>query len=56
MSLDKLNLKNYRPISNLTFVSKVVQKAVCEQLVEYVNGNGHLPLHQSGNSLTASDV
>ena len=34
-SLDKLDLKNYRPMSNLTFVSKVVEKVACEQLMVY---------------------
>jgi len=46
-SLDKLDLKNYRPIANLTFVSKVVEKVACEQLTEYLNDNNLLPVHQS---------
>lgn len=46
-SLNQLELKNYRPISNLTFISKIVEKAVCEQLSEYLTGNGLLPRHQS---------
>jgi len=47
VSLNKLDLKNYRPISNLTFVSKVVEKVACEQLMEYLNDNNLLPVHQS---------
>ena len=34
---DPSAVKNYRPISYLTFMSKVVEKLVCRQLVAYLN-------------------
>ena len=33
-SLDYKEFKNFRPISNLTFLSKVIEKAVALQLVD----------------------
>jgi hypothetical protein len=38
-SLDKDILKNYRPVSNLSFVSKVIEKAAMSQISEHVNVN-----------------
>jgi hypothetical protein len=46
--LDGDVLNNYRPISNLSFLSKVVEKLISMQLLTYLNGNGLLPDHQSG--------
>ena len=34
---DPADVKNYRPISHLTFMSKVVERLVCRQLVAYLN-------------------
>ena len=34
--LDSDSLKNYRPISNLTFISKVIEKVVSERLNEHL--------------------
>ena len=31
-------LHNYRPISQLTFVSKILEKIVSKQLINYLNG------------------
>ena len=44
--LDPL-LKNYRPVSNLPFVSKVAEKAVINQLMDYCTVNNLLPDNQS---------
>ena len=33
-------LKNYRPVSNLTYVSKLIERAVNNQLVSYLTQNG----------------
>ena len=41
------DLKNYRPISNLGFVSKLLERAVNTQLLMYLNENELLPSVQS---------
>ena len=41
-------MKNYRPISNLSFMSKVVERIVVRQLSEYFTANSLLPKFQSG--------
>ena len=38
---------NFRPVSNLTFLSKVVEKAVARQLTERLSTHSLLPCHQS---------
>ena len=35
--LDVDELKNYRPVSNLTFVSKLVERVVSPRLVSYLD-------------------
>ena len=37
--LDKENLKNYRPISNLSYVSKLIEKVVARQMTNYFSSN-----------------
>ena len=44
---DPTDAKNYRPISNLTFISKVVERLVCRQLVSFLEKNGLIPSLQS---------
>ena len=44
----KLTLKNSRPVSDLPFVSKIVEKAVLSQLFKHCEGNVTLPNLQSG--------
>ena len=34
-----LVLKNYRPVSNLPFLSKILEKIVVDQLTTYTNEN-----------------
>ena len=46
--LDLSDPSNYRPISNLSFISKLVERAVHRQLSNYVESNSLLPLVQSG--------
>ena len=36
-SLDKDKLKNYRPVSNLHFISKVIEKLVAKRLEEHMS-------------------
>jgi len=47
-SLDKNDITNYRPVSNLSFISKVVERIVAKQLLTYLTDNCLLPLNQSG--------
>ena len=44
---DDTSLSNYRPVSNLSFVSKVCEKAALSQLSEHINQNCLLPPCQS---------
>ena len=46
-SLDPESLKNYRPVSNLAFLSKVLEKAVVSQLNTYLKENSLLEPAQS---------
>jgi len=45
--LDTADMSNYRPVSNLGFMSKVVEHAVAIRLNDYLIGNNLLPRHQS---------
>ena len=38
-TLDKEGLQNYRPVSNLPFASKLVEKVVARQINDHVDGN-----------------
>ena len=40
-------MSNYRPISNLSFFSKVAEKVIAQQLTEYLNCNCLIPVCQS---------
>ena len=46
--LDCKDVKNYRPISNLTYMSKFVERLVCKQVTSFLEENNLLPRHQSG--------
>src|SRR6218665_4163098 len=46
--LDADDMANYRPISNLSFLSKIVKKHVSMQLTMYLEENSLLPAQQSG--------
>ena len=46
-SLDPTELKNYLPVSNLTFMSKIVEKLVSERLTCYLQANNLMPRLQS---------
>ena len=47
MSLDPDDLKNYRPVSNLSFLSKVLERIVLSQINEHLNHNNLLNPLQS---------
>ena len=46
-TLDQNDLGSYRPISNLTFMSKLLERCAYEQLTSYLTDNGLLPELQS---------
>ena len=39
--------KNYRPVFNLSFISKIIEKCVVEQLIDHINSNGLNEIMQS---------
>jgi len=45
--LDVTDMANFRPVSNLTFISKVIEREAAEQLNEYLNAEDLLPRKQS---------
>ena len=46
-TLDSNDINNYRPISNLSVLSKLLEKAVCQQRVSYLDANNLMPRNQS---------
>ena len=46
-NLDSEELKNYRPVSNLPFISKILEKIVLAQLKEYLKINNLIEPYQS---------
>ena len=38
---------NYRPVSNLSFISKIIEKCIAEQLVDHIDSNGLKEIMQS---------
>ena len=45
------SLKNYRPVSNLKFVSKVLERVVAKQIAMHIEKNGHSEvIHLLGNN------
>uniref|UniRef100_A0A8C7RA04 Reverse transcriptase domain-containing protein n=1 Tax=Oncorhynchus mykiss TaxID=8022 RepID=A0A8C7RA04_ONCMY len=47
-NLDPENIKNYRPISNLPFLSKILEKAVAQQLTAFLKTNNVYEMLKSG--------
>ena len=47
-NLDSDILNNYRPISNLSFLSKVLEKCVHQQLTNYISNSNLFAKYQSG--------
>jgi len=46
-NLDQNILNNYRPVSNLSFLSKILEKVILKQLFEYLNTHSLLSPNQS---------
>ena len=47
-SLDSADVRSYRPISNLSVISKLLERTVARQLVHYLESSRLLPVLQSG--------
>ncbi|XP_074521141.1 uncharacterized protein LOC141786455 [Halichoeres trimaculatus] len=47
-TLDSGSFVNYRPISNLSFVSKILEKVVASQLCDFLHSNSLFEVFQSG--------
>src|SRR6218665_802905 len=45
---DKEILSNYRPVSNLSFISKLTERVVLSRINDYLTSNSLLNQHQSG--------
>ena len=52
-SLDADNLKNFRPLSNLCFISKIVEKVVAHRLVDHLSTTYMNSINQPTGSITA---
>ena len=46
-SLDHREFKNFRPISNLQFLGKIIENVVADQLINYLDDNNLQELYQS---------
>jgi len=46
-TLDKEELSNYRPISNLSLISKIIERVVKSRLMDHLSSNSLLNSHQS---------
>ena len=42
-----MELKNYRPVSNLSYLSKIVERAICTQLMQLAEATGNVEPYQS---------
>ena len=62
-SLDREELKNYRPVSNLNFTAKLIEKCAATQLVDHMDDNGlsdplqsaYRPKHSTESALIISN-
>ena len=50
--VDPCYTKNYRPVSNLTYLSKIIEKLVCRQLVTYLEQHSLVPTSRHIGGLT----
>ncbi len=50
-TLDPKSLDNFRPISKLPFLSKVLERVVAEQLIAFLNRDGLFETFQSRSKL-----
>ena len=52
--LDPTDIANFRPVSNLTFMSKVTERAAASQLNDYLFANGLMPRIERSTRSTRS--
>ena len=43
----ELELKNFRPVSNLSYLGKIIERLACRQTVQYTNSPGQMEECQS---------
>jgi len=55
LRLRRSDIANFRPVSNLTFMSKVVERVAASQPNAYLSANGLLLRHQSAYVTEALD-
>ena len=48
-SLSKDDMKNYRPVSNLNFISKLLEKIIAKRIRSHVESNDLLNFYQSAD-------
>ena len=48
VSMDESELESFRPVSNLSFMSKIIKKIVARQLIRYLDEFDMIPKFQSG--------
>ena len=53
-NLPPTEIKNFRPISNLTFISKILERVIYAQLTDYLNSNNLNEPMQSGFTANCS--
>ena len=46
-NLDVTVIGNYRPVSNLSYISKLIERVVCQQVTHFLESNSLLPDYQS---------
>ena len=51
-NLDRNSLKNYRPVPELNFIGKVIEKVTAKSLTDYFDNNDSQDEFQSASSLS----
>jgi exonuclease III len=56
-TLDPDNLKNYRPVSNLTYLSKVIERVVAKRLLDHMENHSlHEPLQSAYKKYNSTET
>ena len=54
IGLDIMDKKNFRPVSNLPFLGKLLEKVVCSQLLQHIDKTGNTEKYQSAYTKNCS--